>query len=621
MSKKKTKNKAKKVVEKKEDVVLEEVGFMKKNKKALLFGGAGFGVLALLVGGYFGAKLMMNGLAFPNSSIAGIDVGLMSKEEIREEMKKKLFVLAEQPIRVSDGQTESEFSYVDMNVFAEVNKTMDQISFVGDGSSDFELIQSFFGGEEVLMEVDFQHDRVQALLADAFGLEQRRAKNASLSLDEEGQFIVVKEKPGLKLDYEKFVADLSYQLCRLQEGNVELAFVPEKPTVMAAELEKQKELLEKRVNQVMKLKHNKEKWEIPLRDRLNWISFEKKDAHRVEACVDPVLAIDFDIKLDEQSVREYLAQEVAEKVEKAVENVKISVTPEGGYNFEGRPHNGQALEYDKAVVVMTEAINKGETEVDLPTVEIKAGVETSEELKELGIKKLLATGYTTYYGSPRNRMHNIAVGIQRYDGLLVKPGDSVSFNSHLGPVDARAGFKPELVIKGDETIPEYGGGLCQVSTTFYRAALYAGLPIEKRDPHSYAVSYYAQVGGHGLDATIYPDAGKDVIFKNDSPGHILIQSYTDGAQAYFHFYGTDDGRTVEMEGPYLSNYHGPGPTKIEETDSLPPGVRKQVERAHTGFNATWYRTIKKDSEEMKETIQSNYRAVQAKVLVGREAGE
>jgi vancomycin resistance protein YoaR len=110
---------------------------------------------------------------------------------------------------------------------------------------------------------------------------------------------------------------------------------------------------------------------------------------------------------------------------------------------------------------------------------------------------------------------------------LLLPGEIFSFNSHLGPVDGAHGFLKELVIKPEGTLPEFGGGLCQVSTTAYRGALYAGLPIVERSPHSYAVGYYSQIGGHGIDATIYPGA-HDLRFKNDTPGSLLLQAYTEG---------------------------------------------------------------------------------------------
>ena len=147
------------------------------------------------------------------------------------------------------------------------------------------------------------------------------------------------------------------------------------------------------------------------------------------------------------------------------------------------------------------------------------------------------------------------------------------------------------------------------------------MPITKRSPHSYAVSYYSQVDGHGLDATVYPPA-VDLKFKNDTPGPLLIQSYVDGTAAYFKFYGTKDGREVALEGPYISNQRGVPAQPLTVYDpNLKPGQTKQVEKPHAGFDALWYRTIKKNGEEKKEEIFSRYRAVPAKVTTGNKPAE
>jgi vancomycin resistance protein YoaR len=121
-----------------------------------------------------------------------------------------------------------------------------------------------------------------------------------------------------------------------------------------------------------------------------------------------------------------------------------------------------------------------------------------------------------------------------------------------------------------------------------------------------------------MDATIYPGV-RDLKFTNDTPGYILVQSYTDGSKAFYKFYGTDDGRRVKLEGPYSYGYHSAGGPVIVETPGMAPGARKQVEIAHTGFNTTWYRYITKNNETVKERIESAYRAMPAKILVGPSA--
>jgi vancomycin resistance protein YoaR len=123
-----------------------------------------------------------------------------------------------------------------------------------------------------------------------------------------------------------------------------------------------------------------------------------------------------------------------------------------------------------------------------------------------------------------------------------------------GPED---GFLPELVIKKGKTVPEYGGGLCQVSTTMFRAAVNAGLKITERQPHSFPVQYY---NPQGFDATVY-DPRPDLRFINNTPNHLLIEAIVDGNWLIFNFYGTDDGRKVEIKGPYILEKNKDGSMK------------------------------------------------------------
>jgi vancomycin resistance protein YoaR len=154
----------------------------------------------------------------------------------------------------------------------------------------------------------------------------------------------------------------------------------------------------------------------------------------------------------------------------------------------------------------------------------------------------------------------------------------------------------------------------------FRAALYTGMPITARRNHSYAVSYYARPNGYGLDATVY-DPNPDFRFKNDTQGAILIQGYVQGNDAYFVFYGTNDGRTVQMEGPFVYGTTSIVEPVITYTDKLAPGVRELTEYAHKGFQVDWFRTITRadGTKSERENIHSNYEARPAKYLEGQPA--
>ncbi len=166
-------------------------------------------------------------------------------------------------------------------------------------------------------------------------------------------------------------------------------------------------------------------------------------------------------------------------------------------------------------------------------------------LGDLKIDSLIGQGKSNFAGSPKNRRYNIAVGSAKFNNTIIPADKEFSFVEALGEVTEKAGYLPELVIKGNKTIPELGGGLCQISTTAFRAAIYAGLPILERKPHAYPVAYY---NPQGMDATIYPPH-PDLRFKNDTGGPILIQTKIDKNELTFNFFGVKQTRIIKVIGP------------------------------------------------------------------------
>lgn len=239
---------------------------------------------------------------------------------------------------------------------------------------------------------------------------------------------------------------------------------------------------------------------------------------------------------------------------------------------------------------------------------------TDDAVSNLGLNELVGTGTTDFKKSPSNRVHNIQIGASAINGALVKPGEEFSTLSKLGVIDASTGYLPELVIKNNQTVPDYGGGLCQVSTTLFRAALNAGLKITERQNHSYRVSYYEPPVG--MDATIY-DPSPDFKFVNNYDHYIFIQSRIEGTKITFDVYGTKDSRVVTTTTPTVYDYVEP-PARIDtQTDTLPAGESKQVQKPHQGASAKFQYKVVKDGQTLQDKIfTSVYVALPEKWLVG-----
>ncbi|MBU1092636.1 VanW family protein [Patescibacteria group bacterium] len=274
---------------------------------------------------------------------------------------------------------------------------------------------------------------------------------------------------------------------------------------------------------------------------------------------------------------------------------------------------GITLDTDKIVELIQQTLLTDQRQIDLPAHYTEPKI-TLGESNKLGIKELVAQGESNFAGSPKNRRHNIKVGASKFNNVIIKPDEKFSFNKILGEVDASTGYLPELVIKGDETTPEFGGGLCQVSTTTFRAALAGGYPIVARQNHRYRVSYYEPAG---TDATVYQPY-PDLQFLNDTPYHILIHTYIEGDSLYFDFYSTSSGYRVELEGPRIYDITEPPPPIYIETSTLPEGEQKKIDTAHKGADTILYRHIfnEKGREIRKDTFKSHYVPWPEKYLVG-----
>lgn len=255
--------------------------------------------------------------------------------------------------------------------------------------------------------------------------------------------------------------------------------------------------------------------------------------------------------------------------------------------------------------------------ITLPVDIIKPKIETSD-VNSLGIKELIGRGISNFAGSIPNRSYNIGLTASKINGVLVAPGDTFSFNQTIGDISAATGFKQAYVIKEGRTVLDDGGGVCQDSTTLFRAVLNAGLPVIKRTAHAYRVGYYEQGFPPGLDATVfYPSV--DFQFKNDTPSHILIQAYTSGTTLYVDLYGTSDGRIASLTKPVITNQIPP-PAELRQDDpTLPKGTVKQVDFPAWGATVTFKRTVVRNGETiLNETWRSNYKAWQAVYLLGTQ---
>lgn len=319
--------------------------------------------------------------------------------------------------------------------------------------------------------------------------------------------------------------------------------------------------------------------------------------------------------LSEQALWERV-EEMAAAIERKPAEGRIDFNVRLGQIIVIEPsQTGYRLDIEKTIDLIRDHSLSQERKIELPVEKLRPTIDT-DNLDQLGIKELVIEATTNFGGSSHARMANIAVAASKFDGILLSPGEIFSFNKYLGDVSAEEGYEEGLIIWGDRTAVGIGGGVCQVSTTAFRAAFWAGLEIIERWAHGYRVSWYEPPAG--MDATVYSPA-IDFKFRNDTPHYLLIKSETDldAATVTFRFYGTNPGRTVEMEGPFEENVVRHGEPVYEEDTTLPAGTVKQVDWAHDGVDVTVKRTVTKAGEVLyQETFFSRYQPWEAVFLVG-----
>lgn len=306
-------------------------------------------------------------------------------------------------------------------------------------------------------------------------------------------------------------------------------------------------------------------------------------------------------------------EEIAKGVDLPVEEGLFEFKDGRVINFrpakDGRKLDREKIKEEILEVFLSQPLEEKNSILPLPVLTVAPKI-VPEQSNNLGIKELLGVGESFFYDSIPSRVHNLVLAATSLHGILIAPQETFSFAEKIGEISSQKGYQQAYVIKQGKTTLEDGGGVCQVSTTLFRAALNTGLPIIERQAHLYRVGFYEQ-GGYppGLDATVYPPS-PDLKFLNDTPGYLLIQTKVDKEQKKlsFLFYGTSDGRRVEMEKPVIhSQTPPPEPIYVDEPN-LPAGTVKKIDSAHWGAKVSFNWKVYYASGGLKEerTFWSSY---------------
>lgn len=326
------------------------------------------------------------------------------------------------------------------------------------------------------------------------------------------------------------------------------------------------------------------------------------------------------VSYDKQPIQEVL-NHLADVYEKEAVNAKFQFESGKVVVFEKEASglhlevNSALLESDsrikKGLVVYTPQVVKVEKTVVKPTV-------TLAQTNTYGIEELIGEGISDYSHSIPQRIHNLLLGTSKFNGVLIPKNATFSFNSTVGDISSTTGYQPAYIIMAGKTVLGDGGGICQVSTTLFRAVLNTGLPIVEYHAHAYRVGYYENDAKPGLDATVFgPDV--DFRFTNNTPASILIQTTADEENhtLYFKFYGKKDARKVELTSPRIYDVTSAPDAQYQDDPTLKKGVVKQIDFAAPGTRSSYSYKVTRGNEVLFQKDFLNwYRPWRAVFLVG-----
>lgn len=345
-----------------------------------------------------------------------------------------------------------------------------------------------------------------------------------------------------------------------------------------------------------------EPWTISLQQHPLWISFD-------------LTGNTASFFVDERRIEEDLATFGIPGVARPVHGTILTYAEDGkvlrATTDDVVPASGLAYDVTDTALLLARALSTGDSSpISIPLTYEEERMYFSEEEGQ-GYLVLLSSGRSNFSGSPWGREKNIEKAVREHlNNILIPPDATFSFNATLGgPVTQSRGWYEALGIfeNGDELRPTPGGGLCQTSTTVYRAVLAGGLPVIERRSHSLYVSYYKKYGV-GLDATIFPGS-QDLAFVNDTPSYLLMQATTEGKDVTVNFYGIPDGRKVVLDGPYFST-------------TAPDDLRIYGRKLREKEIAWIQRIVRPSGEEQKNVILSSYnKGIPRQILVEQQTGE
>ncbi len=563
---------------------------------AALMGGFMLFLTALLVWTLV-YQLVYAGRIFPGVSVAGVDLSGMTPADASVTLNQRLNFPYQGQILMRDGERVWAASPAELGMVFDASASARSAYELGRSGGLFsafgdQLDSRRRGATSEAVIIFDQHIAYAYLQRLAKEIDQP-AVEASLAI--QGTEVVAQPgQLGRFLNVDAGLIALSSQLQTFQNGEVNLIVDEIQPKLLdvSSQADAARQILSAPLTLSLPGANETDPgpWTFDVQTLANMLLVRQKDGEN---------GSNLEVALDTSALNEILLG-IAEQVDRPAENARFI------FNDDTRQLDllrssviGRAVDVESSRAFINKSILTGAHQVDLQIDSEEPAVLATATAAELGITELVNAETSYYYGSSPERIQNIQTAASAFHGVLIAPGETFAMGNVMGDISLDNGYAEALIIYGGRTIKGVGGGVCQVSTTLFRNAFFAGFPIEERNSHAYRVYYYEQNASGskdsnlvGLDATVYLPL-VDMRFTNDTPYWLLMETYTDvaGRNLTWKFYSTSAGRTVDWQTTGAQNVvDSPAPLFVEN-DELAKNEIKQVDWSADGADVSITRTV------------------------------
>ncbi|MCC6147849.1 MAG: VanW family protein [Anaerolineaceae bacterium] len=582
---------------------------------ALMLGFAAFFFLAVFW--LAGFQIWNLGKIYPGVNVAGVQVGGLNPAEAAAKIAREITFPQSGHILLSDGDKTWAVTPLETGLFLDAETSAKTAFSYGRSGSLLRRLDEQFRARQdnVTLPPNLIFDQRMAFkyLAALAAEVNQPLIEPSISI-ENASVAIHAGQPGRTVDIPATLEILTAQMQTLRDGIVPLTVTIDQPATM--DLEAQAELARHILAEplVFSLPPGQEgagPWSIEPADVAAMLVFEHVQKDQ---------STQYQVALSSQKLREFLTK-LAPQLQLDPAEARFIFNDDTRQLELIQPAViGRALDIENSLNNVQAKVLAGEHTLALDLVLTPPRITDQATAEQLGITGLVHAETSYFYGSDAARVQNIEAAASRFHGLLIAPGETFSMAGALGDISLDNGYAEALIIYGNQTIKGVGGGVCQVSTTLFRTAFFAGFPIVERYAHAYRVSYYEKTAGNqidpnlaGLDATVFVPL-VDLKFTNDTPHWLLMETYVSPAYSSitWKFYSTPDGRSVQWDttGP-VNIVAAPKPVYRESPD-LPSGKVKQVDWPADGADITVNRRVYKgDALYFEDAFHTHYEPWQA----------